>query len=120
MPENDLTSAFKNQAAGIEVFLKTITEEKSVYAYAEGKWTIKEMLQHITDTERIFCYRALCFARGEKINLPGFEENDYAVNSHANRRNWESLRCSSTACIALAATLFATYRNSSGRKNSQN
>ena len=91
VPENDLTAAFKNQSEGLAPFLNNITEEKSMYAYAEGKWTIKELLQHIIDAERIFVFRALSFARGEKNNLPGFEENDYAANSHANNRTWKSL-----------------------------
>ncbi|MFT3680092.1 MAG: DinB family protein [Ferruginibacter sp.] len=89
--ETDLATAFQNQSAGFEEFLNRISEEKSLYAYADGKWTIKEMLQHIIDAERIFAYRAVCFARGEAINLPGFEENDYAANSHANERSWKSI-----------------------------
>ncbi len=91
VPEEDLMPAFKNQTAGLAVFLKSISEEKSSYAYAGGKWTIKELLQHVIDTERIFNYRALCIARGEKQGLPGFEENDYAANSYANNRSWGSL-----------------------------
>ena len=89
--ETDFFTALQNQSSGLESFLQSITEEKSMFAYAEGKWTIKEMLLHMGDTERIFCYRALCFARGEKTNLPGFDENDYAANSNANSRTWESL-----------------------------
>ncbi len=91
VPEEDLMTAFKKQSAGMETFLNSISEEKSNYAYAEGKWTIKELLQHIIDTERIFNYRALCVARGERQSLPGFEEDDYAANSYANNRTWESL-----------------------------
>lgn len=91
VPETELMQAFQQQTAGIEVFLNSISEEKANHAYAPGKWTIKELLQHIIDTERIFNYRALCFARGEKINLPGFEEDEYAANSHANGRTWGSL-----------------------------
>lgn len=91
VPEEDLFTAFKNQTSQLEGFLKSIAEEKSNYAYAEGKWTIKELLQHIIDTERIFNYRALCLARGEKQNLPGFEEDDYAANSFANQRSWDDL-----------------------------
>ena len=91
VPETESLSAIINQGPEIMPFLSTISEEKSMYAYAEGKWTIKELLQHIIDAERIFTYRALCIARGEKENLPGFEENDYAANSFANNRRWDSL-----------------------------
>jgi uncharacterized damage-inducible protein DinB len=91
VPEEDLMTAFKNQTAGLEKFLSSISEEKSNEAYAAGKWTIKELLQHVIDTERIFNYRALCFARSEQQNLPGFEENDYAANSYANKRKWADL-----------------------------
>lgn len=59
--------------------------------YAEGKWTIKDIVQHLIDTERIFGYRAMCIARGETIKLPSFEEADYAKNAHANYRTWEDL-----------------------------
>ena len=91
VPETESLSAILNQGLEIMPFLSAISEEKSMYAYAEGKWTIKELLQHIIDAERIFTYRALCIARGEKENLPGFEENDYAANSFANNRRWDSL-----------------------------
>ena len=91
VPEQELFAAFDKQLPVIGSFLPALTEEKATYTYAEGKWTIKELLQHITDTERIFNYRALCFARGEKASLPGFEENDYAAHSNANSRTWQSL-----------------------------
>ena len=68
-----------------------LSEEQSLFAYAEGKWTLKEMLLHITDTERIFQYRILAFARGETKELPGFDEEMYARNSFANERSMSSL-----------------------------
>lgn len=89
--EDNLLTAFKNQLPVITALLKSITEEKSMHAYAPGKWTIKELLQHITDTERIFAFRSLCFARGEKQSIPGFDEDDYAANSNANARSWADL-----------------------------
>lgn len=89
--EDDLGEAFKNQFSKIIAFLGSIDEAKGGYAYAPGKWTLKELLQHIIDAERIFDYRALCFARNETISLPSFDEKLYADNSNANRRSWESL-----------------------------
>ncbi len=89
--EEDLVSAFENQRLLIREFLNTITEEKSSHGYAPGKWTLKELLQHVIDTERIFNYRALCFSRKESASLPGFEENEYAANSNANRRLWNDM-----------------------------
>ena len=89
--EDDLQTAFKNQLPVITVFLQSITEEKSNYAYAPGKWTIKELLQHMTDTERIFAFRSLCFARKEQASLPGFDEDVYAANSNAGSRSWKDL-----------------------------
>ncbi len=58
-----------------------LDEEKSGYRYAEGKWTLKELLGHMVDTERIMAYRVLCMARGEKQPLPGFDENAYAEHA---------------------------------------
>jgi hypothetical protein len=55
--------------------------------YAEGKWTIKQIFQHMIDTERVFTYRALCFARGETAQLPSFDENSYADNADVTHRN---------------------------------
>lgn len=89
--EKDLPAAFANQLTIIKEFLPSISEEKSMYAYSPGKWTLKEMLQHIIDAERIFTYRAVCFARKDSVNLPGFDENEYAAASNANARSWESL-----------------------------
>lgn len=91
VPEQDLHEAFLNQDKVIQDLLSSIDEEQSNQTYAEGKWSIKEMLQHMIDTERIFNYRGLCFARKEAVSLPGFEENDYAFNSNANARSWQDL-----------------------------
>ncbi len=91
VPESDLNEAFSNQMASIKHIVERIDETKANYSYAEGKWTLKELLQHCIDTERIFSFRALAFARKEPASLPGFEEDDYAKNSFANERSWKSL-----------------------------
>jgi len=82
--ENDLFSALDNSAKRSSEFWSALTEKQGAFRYAEGKWSIKELLQHIIDTERIFSYRALAFARGEKTALPGYDENEYADNCFAD------------------------------------
>lgn len=84
--EDDLVLALSASVLRSEEFWNSIPEEKGNYRYAEGKWSIKELLQHIIDTERIFSYRALAFARGEKTALPGYDENHYADNCLADSR----------------------------------
>lgn len=89
--EDNIKTALKNQTTKAEKLFNTITEEQSLYKYAEGKWTIKEVLQHIIDAERVFTYRAMAFARKDKNSLPSFDENGYAKNSNANNRSWQKL-----------------------------
>lgn len=89
--EDDIMNAFLKQENIINNFFTDVTEERSTYRYAPGKWTIKALLQHVIDAERIFAYRALAFARQDKTHLPGFDENSYADNSHADNRSWQSL-----------------------------
>ena len=66
-------------------------EQLDGMVYAPGKWTIKDIVQHLIDTERIFSYRALAFARGETTRLPSYEEDDYARAAEANNRTLHSL-----------------------------
>lgn len=85
--------------------LKTLGDK----VYAEGKWTAKDILQHLIDTERIFCYRALCFARGETIQLPSFDEDNYAANANAAHRTFEDLLAEMTALRKATIGLFASF-----------
>lgn len=68
--------------------LITIPEEKWTFAYDKDKWTLKELVQHIIDTERIFAYRALCFARKDTTDLPGFDQDIFVLNDNANERDF--------------------------------
>ena len=77
--------------------------------YAPGKWTVKEILQHLIDTERIFCYRALTYARGEKNAVLSFEEDDYAKASEANKRTLQSLAGELMSTHLSAFTLFQSF-----------
>ena len=88
---DDLLSLMEGQLNSFPDFTSEIPADKHSYRYAEGKWSIKDLLQHIIDAERIFAYRALRFARKDATPLPGFEENDYAVSAKAERRNWKEM-----------------------------
>ncbi|WP_320814826.1 DinB family protein [Flavobacterium sp.] len=72
-------------------FFKSIPDSKLNYRYSEGKWTIKDILLHLIDAERIFAYRALRIARNDKTALSGFEENDYVIEALAGNRSMSSL-----------------------------
>ena len=75
----------------IKKFIYSLPDEKLYLRYAEDKWSIKEILVHIVDDERIFAYRALRYARFDKTELPGFEQDDYTFYSDANERSLESI-----------------------------
>lgn len=89
--DKDLQSILHEQGDKARQLFTGITDEKSRYKYAEGKWTIKELLQHLIDAERVFAYRALVFARKDENTLPSFDENEYADNSNAHARDWRDL-----------------------------
>jgi hypothetical protein len=87
----DIIQVLKNQLQAFEKFYNSLSEEQGNFAYDEGKWTIKEVIGHVIDTERIMAYRALAFARGEEQALPGFEQDDYVSNGNFTKRKLENL-----------------------------
>ncbi|MEO7561864.1 MAG: DinB family protein [Ferruginibacter sp.] len=109
VPEEDVMTAVENQQNVIDTFFDSISEEKSTYSYAEGKWSLKELLQHVIDTERIFIFRSLAFARKETQSLPGFDEGVYAAHSNANARTWKSLCEELKAVRKTAQLLFESF-----------
>lgn len=90
-PEAELVPSLEQNTTEFLQFLEKIPEEKWEYRYAEGKWTLKEMIQHIIDTERIFQFRALAIARNEPQPLPGFDHDIYVLNSRAEHRAKDEL-----------------------------
>ena len=81
VPEDDIVAAIEDQATKTQKLLSSIDDTRAEYRYAEGKWSIKEVLGHLTDAERVFAFRALAIARGETQPLPGFDENEYVRNA---------------------------------------
>lgn len=77
VPEQDILSLLSAQFKETNAAISTLTEEQSEFRYAPGKWSVREMLGHMIDTERIMAYRALRFARNDKTPIEGFEQDDY-------------------------------------------
>lgn len=89
----ELVEAFQNGMHQTTTFFENIPVEKHNYKYAEGKWSTKEVLQHLIDCERIFMYRILRIARGDKTPLQGFDQNIYIEPSGAGSKTMEDLLC---------------------------
>ena len=82
---SDVTAILQDQMARFDELLGELPEEQSLYRYAPGKWSIRESMGHVTDTERIFAYRSLWFARGLADPLPGFDQDVAVAEAHANK-----------------------------------
>jgi len=89
--ENDVIAVLRGELDDLDVLLDRVPAEKETYAYEPGKWTIRQVIGHLIDGERVFGYRALCIARGEKQNLPGFEQDDYLQTAPYNNIDLEDL-----------------------------
>jgi len=83
-------NVLERQAYEFPDFINSLTD-KADYAYEPGKWTIKQLIGHMIDTERILVYRLSCFARGEEAALPGFDEDSYVAHAHFQDRSLHSL-----------------------------
>jgi uncharacterized damage-inducible protein DinB len=90
--ETDILSVMENQLSEVRDLLAGISEEKSNFRYGEGKWSIKELLGHLIDGERIFAYRALRVARADKTPMEGFEQDGYIENGNFSSRTFADLR----------------------------
>lgn len=109
VPGNDLLEYFDTQTLSIASLASTLSEEQLLFRYAEGKWSVKDIFCHLIDCERIYNYRALCIARGDKTELPGFEENDYAKTAHADARNIDGIITEYKSVRASSIELFKSF-----------
>ena len=90
VPAGDIVPIFSEQLQSSTAFLRSISEHKSLHRYAPGKWTIREVLSHLNDAERLFASRAFWFARGFDSPLPSFDQEVCIANACANQRSWAS------------------------------
>jgi uncharacterized damage-inducible protein DinB len=107
--ETDLLQALRISGHRALELLHSIPEEKADYRYAEGKWSIRELLCHMIDAERIFTYRALRFARNDKTPLAGFEEKEYAPEANASGRSLQKIAAEMAHLRSATIDLFEGF-----------
>ncbi|WP_438965270.1 DinB family protein [Flavobacterium sp.] len=105
----ELTSDFQNQMDSCLEFYKNIADDKLGFSYLPNKWTIKEVLIHVIDCERIFAYRALRIARNDKTPLPGFDENSFTKEVYASNRTLISILKEYTTVRNATISLFESF-----------
>ena len=119
----NLLEVLDQQTQQILAIYEPLTEQQANYAYAEGKWSFKELLGHIVDSERIFAYRALAISRGETQSLPGFDENQYMDQAGFENQSAEEVltqyKTTRAATIALVQSFTQTQGNAIGSANGQ-
>lgn len=119
----DLARALEAQLASTTSLLAGLTEAQAAYRYAPGKWTLREVIGHLADAERIFAYRLLCIARGDTTPLPGFDENTYVPAGEFERRpiasvaaEFGAIRMATLALLeSLSAAALARMGTASGK-----
>ncbi|MCB7480055.1 DinB family protein [Christiangramia sediminis] len=123
-PDAKLIETLEKNTEEFSEFLKSIPEDRWQYRYSPVKWSILEMVQHIIDTERIFQYRALCFARNEPNPLPGFDHDIYVLNSEAEKRKAadliEEFKIVRRSCLFLFKSFSEKRLKLSGNMNDMN
>jgi hypothetical protein len=105
VPDGDVLAHLERQGRATCTLLAGIGEAKGAFAYADGKWTVKRLLQHVVDGERLFVYRAMCIARGDTQNLPSFDENGYAAHDGSDGRLLADV-IAEYAAVRVATILF--------------
>lgn len=120
---NDPFRNLENQYQEIQSLLQSLSEEEANYAYSGGKWTVKEVLGHMIDTERVMCYRALSISRKEKQSLPGFEQDDYVREANFKERTitnlLEEYRIVRKSTISLFKNFTENMLNQKGTANNK-
>ncbi|HEX7938141.1 MAG TPA: DinB family protein [Gemmatimonadaceae bacterium] len=109
VPNENILSVLERGGAATQKVLRTIDETKSQHRYAPGKWSIREVVGHIADSERVFTYRALRFARADATELPGFDQDVWATTTNAHSRTLVSLLDELQALRAATITLFRGF-----------
>ena len=106
VPEGDLLRTLEDQARETQRLLASLSDAKALHRYAAGKWSIKEVIGHVADTERVYAYRALRFARADATALPGFDENAWVPAGSFDARSLADLAAELDAVRRATLALF--------------
>lgn len=109
VPDGDIRQTLEHSAGSLRDFYGRIPEAKGSFAYAPGKWTIREVVGHVADSERVFAYRALRFGRGDATPLPGFDQEIYVPNSNVAARPWRALLDDLFTVRTASVNLFRSF-----------
>ena len=119
--DGDVLRALSKQCETTTTLVRSLPEERGGFRYAPGKWSVREVLGHVIDAERIFGYRALTFARGDTVSLPGFDEDNYARASNADRRTLADLAAEFEIVRRSTIALFHSFDETAlGRRGKAN
>jgi hypothetical protein len=114
--EQDVVAALDAQARETAVFLSGLSEEQASSRYAPDKWSVKQLVGHVIDGERIFAYRALSIARGETTPLPGFDQDPYVANGGADERSISDLAEELAAVRRANVMMFRAFSEEAWRR----
>lgn len=109
VPDGDVLATLERQGTATRALCARLDDAAGAFAYAPGKWTVRRVLQHMTDGERVFAYRALCIARGEQTSLPGFDEDRYAANDGSDGRRLGDIAAEFGSVRTATLSLFAGF-----------
>ena len=108
-PDGDPVAQLREAGVALDALLRRVPESRGGHRYAEGKWSVREVIGHVIDAERIFAYRALRIARGDATPLAGFEENDYVRTAGSDARTVADLADELRAVRDTTVRLFTSF-----------
>lgn len=117
VPDGDILETLRDQLGETLELLTGLSEEQQTYRYAEGKWSLREVVGHVIDTERVFAYRALSMARADNVDLPGMDQEEWASTSNANERSLEEMAAEWVALRRANVHMFAAMNSATGERS---
>lgn len=116
VPDGDILETLRDQLGETLALLQGLPEDRETYRYAEGKWSLREVIGHLLDTERVFAFRALAMARSAEVELPGMDQDEWADTSDAGQRPLDDLAAEWAALRRANVHMFASMDAATGER----